>query len=450
MTGAKAAKACELHVHLGGCLFTEDLLDLGREVYPRVDWRLYVTSFTRAFGTSPDPVVLFREALTGSKAGLARFRRHYVFDESDGGDFSRFQAKFNLAICLYRHWWLVLGREQEVNRRVVERHRSEGVRYVEYRAMAPYGPDQPEGFLAFHTLVARTLREASDRTFRARYLISLPRWAAHESYLLVRQLLDQHPELVRTVVGLDFCFFEEGHPPAAAAPLFARVHADNARCPDQALGIAYHVGETYDDKSLESAVRWCHQAAELGARRLGHALALGLDPEVAIGRRPAAHETESAAERLAQIEYDLRHRSGLQAHGVPVKKAALERERAELQRRPPASLVRRSYTPERLAEVRQRQTFALAQLAELGTVIESCPTSNLRIGGVPAPELHPLHRFLASPVNLAIGADDPGIFDVTLAHEVDWAATHSGMSATQFARRLGSPRRFRLDAGLRP
>jgi hypothetical protein len=449
MSGLDVAKACELHVHLGGCLFTEDLLELGREVYPRVDWRLYVNSFTRAFGTTPDPVALFRQALTGSKPGLARFRRHYVFDESDAGDFDRFQAKFNLAICLYRHWWLVLGREQEVNRLVLERHRREGVRYVEYRAMAPYGPEQPEGFLAFHTLVARTLREASDRSFQARYLISLPRWAAHESYLLVRQLLALHPELARTIVGLDFCFFEEGHPPNAVAPLFARVQADNEQRPDQALGIAYHVGEIYYDKSLESAVRWCHQAAALGARRLGHALALGLDPEVAIGRQAGAHESESAAERLAQIEYDLRYRSGLQALGVPVEKAALERERAELQRRPLSSPVRRLYTLERLAEVRQRQTFALAQLAELGTVIESCPTSNLRIGGVPAPAQHPLHRFLASPVNLAIGADDPGIFDVTLAHEVDWAASHSGMSTARFARRLGSPRRFRLDAGRR-
>jgi hypothetical protein len=33
---------CELHVHLGGCLFPEDLIFLGREHYEVVDWTLFV------------------------------------------------------------------------------------------------------------------------------------------------------------------------------------------------------------------------------------------------------------------------------------------------------------------------------------------------------------------------------------------------------------------------
>jgi hypothetical protein len=439
-----------LHVHLGGSLFAEDLLELARGVYRQVDWRLFVTSFERAFGRSPaDPAALFHDALNGADPDLADLRRNYVFAEADGGDFGRFQAKLNLAICLYRHWWLVLGREEEVNRLVLERHRREGLTYVEYRAMAPYGPDQPEGFLAFHGLVARALHEASDATFRARYIISLPRWAPLESYALVRQLLATHPEVASTLVGLDFCFFEEGYPPASAAALFARVQQDNAKHPEQALGVAYHVGEVYYDKSLESAVRWCHEAAELGAQRLGHALALGLDPEVAIARRPAAHESEPVSERLAQIDYDLRHRQALAAHDVAVDVPALQRERDELSHRPAAATVTRPYGPDRLAEVRGRQTLVLTRLAELGTVIETCPTSNLRLGGVPSPAQHPLHRFLASAVGLAVGADDPGIFDVTLAHEVDWAVAQSGMTATQFAHRLGNPRHFALDAARR-
>ena len=106
--------------------------------------------------------------------------------------------------------------------------------------------------------------------------------------------------------------------------------------------------------------------------------------------------------------------------------------------------MKRPYTPERLEENRRRQEFVLDRLTELGTVIESCPTSNLRIGGVPSPSVHPLHRFLKSQVNLLIGADDPGIFDSPLAAEVDWVLEHTQFDATTLIERLGDPRRFRL------
>ena len=69
-------KKCELHVHSGGCLYADDLLDLGRQVYEQVDWRLFVDSYEQAFGVRPDPLVLFREALDSSPGGLDRFRQH--------------------------------------------------------------------------------------------------------------------------------------------------------------------------------------------------------------------------------------------------------------------------------------------------------------------------------------------------------------------------------------
>ena len=75
------------------------------------------------------------------------------------------------------------------------------------------------------------------------------------------------------------------------------------------------------------------------------------------------------------------------------------------------------------------RTSRLARLAALGTVVETCPTSNLRIGAVPDAKDHPVHRFLASDVRLAIGADDPGLFDCTLADEVNWVQRHTGMTA---------------------
>ena len=195
------------------------------------------------------------------------------------------------------------------------------------------GVGNPEGFLSFHRVNAEIIRRASARGFTARYVISLPRWEPLEAYALVQRLLDESPELVDTVVGLDFCHVEEGFPPKCARPLFDEVAADNGRRPGRALEIVYHVGESFYDKSLESAVRWCHEAADLGARRLGHCLALGLDPAIAVRRRPRAHEEEPVSERLDQIGYDIAHAGSLRRYGVGVDVPALERERSELRRR---------------------------------------------------------------------------------------------------------------------
>ena len=438
----QAAKTCELHVHIGGSLFAADLLDLARDHYEKIDWSLFVDSFERAYGRRPDPVALFGEALRSQR--LDSLKAHCVYGAEDKGDFAHFQAKFNLAICIYRHWWNVLGKPEEILHRVFAHHRGEGLRYIEYRTMAPYDHTQSEAFAQFHALTARAIAQACTADFTARYLISLPRWAPLECYRLVQRLLDENEDLIPTVVGLDFCHFEEGYPPASTRAFFRRLRRDNELRPERALDVAYHVGEVYFDKSLESAVRWCHEAAELGALRLGHCTALGLDPEVAVARRPQAHEQEPVSERLAQIAYDLHHKAALEEFGVPVDDQALIQERSRLSARPGDALVCRAYDPPRLEAVRKRQDFALSRLAALGTVVETCPTSNLRIGAVPDAQDHPVHRFLASDVRLAIGADDPGLFDCTLADEVNWVQRHTGMTANALQARLGDPRDYRF------
>ena len=444
MTDLPDLKGCELHCHLGGCIYAEDLLELGKDVYREVDWNLFVNGYEKAFARRPDPVALFEDAIAGRPGGLSRFRRHYIVEEEDSASFARFQAKFNLNICLFRHWRQVLHRETEIVRRIVERHRAEGLDYVEYRAMYSFVCEDPEGFISFHRRNARVMQEASRNGFEARYIISLPRWAPLEGYALLERLFDESPDVIPTIVGLDFCFFEEGYPPKTLRPLFELLERDNRLHPERALQVVYHVGEVYFDKSLESAVRWCHEAAEMGASRLGHAIALGLDPETALARRREAHQEELASERVDQIAYDLRYSDALQSYGVNIDRPALERERSALRQCPAAARVRRTYTRERLEEIRHRQDFVLDRLAELGTVIESCPTSNLRIGGVPEASRHPLHRFLDSTVKLAIGADDPGIFDSPLAAEVDWVVENTGMDADALVLRLEDPRRFRL------
>ena len=438
------AKTCELHVHPGGCLTAEDLIELGKDFYEDIDWTLFIDAYEKAYGIRPDPIALYRDAISNPTTGLTKFKEHYIYTEKDGGDFGRFKAKFNFITSLLKH----PPKRQDLIIKMIssaqDRHRKEGITFVEYRCGC--SDETRDTFINFHRTQAQILSNASQNNTTARYIISLRRWTAQQDYEWVQELLNENPELIPTIVGIDFADIEEGYPPKDNRALFQRLHKDNQQHPERALEITYHVGESYFDKSLESAIRWCHEAAEMGVRRLGHAIALGLDPSVAIERRPDAHAKERVSERLDQIAYDLMHASELSAFDIEINTSALQTERQTLKNRAPDEIVECPYNPQRLEEIRNRQQFALDRLTQLGTVIETCPTSNLRIGGVPDPAHHPIHTFLKSNVNLVIGADDPGIFDSPLASEINWALTHTNWTPEALEKRLGDPRRFQLGS----
>lgn len=438
-------RGCELHMHILGAFYADDVLALGRDRYRTVDWRPFRDHYRAHFSADVDPIAIFDAAVRGDPDGFARLARLHTYTAADGGDFGRWEAKFDFFMAI----WSTYRRQREAGDRLLlgrmlDRYRAQGLDYVEYRCGT--GMDTP-GFRHWHHLCARILLDASRAGMTARYIVSLPRWAPLEGYQLLRGLLADHPEIAPAIVGVDFASVEEGFPPKGLRPLFAQVARDNRADPATALDVVCHVGESYFDKSLESAIRWCHELAEMGARRLGHAIALGLDPAIAIARRPGAHEREPVGERLDQIAYDLRHRAALAAHGVPIDVAALLAERAAVAARDPGASVERPYDAARLEAVRRRQGFVLERLIARGTVIECCPTSNLRIGGVPDPAQHPLHRFLASGVHLAICADDPGNFAITLPSEIDWVLANTAYDEATLRRRLGDPRRFRLGRG---
>ena len=438
----QAARTCDLHVHIGGCVTIDDLIELGGPMAEQIDWSLYIDAYVAAFGIRPDPADWVQRAAGGDDEAIQQIRDHYIYTEADGADFTRFMAKFNFAIALLRHQHSI-GNYDECVARAIDGQRRQGINYVEMRAWTPAGAGDPVGFLRFHQRNARIVAACCQPGFTARYVPSIPRSEPLAAYRILRQGLDEDVDFASVVVGLDFCHFEEGFPPRTTRAFFDRFHADEAVRQDRpALDVLYHVGEIFFDKTLESAIRWCHEAAELGARRLGHCIALGLDPAVAINRRQDAHACESVAERLDQIDYDLRHRAGLEAAGVETDAAALVTEGDGLRHQPPEAIIRRDYDERRLEHIRRRQDFVLADLARRGTVIESCPSSNMRLGSVPNAATHPIHRFLASDVALAIGADDPGIFDSPLTAEVDWVDRATSLTHTELADRLGDPRRF--------
>ncbi len=443
MSNLFLAKTCELHVHIGGCLSAEHLLELGREHYKNIDWTLYKSSYQKAFGYIPDPCQYFSQAIADKNPrALEPF---YTIDKKDAGDFNRFQAKYDFGLCIFRYWWHTLGRVNELLDRIFQQHQNEGIRYIEYRALAPHGEGASKDLVDFHETIANAIRDVCNKNFQARYIISLPRNSSLACYNIIKQWLDLKPNLRPYIVGFDFCHFEEGFPPAQLRDFFSQLYADNTNDPENYFGVTYHVGEMFFDKSLESSIRWCHEVVELGATRLGHCIALGLDPEVSINRKPNAHLFESVSERIAQIQYDLKYNEQLKDWGIEINLYELEKELKTLKKLSKNKRIKRIYSKDRLTEIRMRQNFVLFQLKKSNVVIEVCPTSNLLLGCIPDPSVHPIHRFMESGVSVTIGSDDPGLFGRSLSEEIDWVVRHLKISNSQLNRHLQNPVDFRFS-----
>jgi adenosine deaminase len=424
----------ELHLHLYGCIRAPRLLEMiARARDPH--WSHYERQYERAFGRPSPARAIVARHLAGDPQAAADFERLFVFGDDDAGSFAKFQAKFDLVTVASRvgfayreeeHVPEALAEIRDVARTVLDDQAVEGITHAEQRFF--FGREAP---LPFVERGLRTLLEVyrEERRLAATLAASLPRDDPWGHWEIVQRLAES--ELGSHLTGVDFCFVEEGHPPKEKRALFEAVHAHNRARPDRALAILYHVGESFEDKSLESAVRWVHEAAELGAHRLGHAIALGVEPEAYGGQEGRHVRREGTWERRDQIRYDLRHFDDLVAAGVALDRTALARELESLEGRDEIRDV--VYDRARLHEVRLRQRFAMRDVKRLGAVIEVCPTSNLRIGGLRDHGHHPIHRFAEEGVPFVIGSDDPGIFGTTLERELDWAKEQLRLDANGLA-----------------
>jgi aminodeoxyfutalosine deaminase len=78
----------------------------------------------------------------------------------------------------------------------------------------------------------------------------------------------------------------------------------------------------------------------------------------------------------------------------------------------------------------------VSELADLGIVLDVCPTSNLCTGAVKSLSDHPLPKLTAAGVSCSISTDDPTMFNTDLTNEYEIAAT------------LGIPAECAYEAGL--
>ncbi|MBL8019311.1 MAG: hypothetical protein JNM27_06580 [Leptospirales bacterium] len=406
----------ELHSHLYGCLTVDDLYFLAKRNTPR--WQIFVDSWTKAHGSAP----IMDGLMDPSNRGL--LEKHYHFKRAS--DFPKFQACFDLIIALSSTEPEEL---REIALRVAAR---EPAKHAEYRQLlSPFLP--VEDFKARMRALALAFEESNraNRGKIARLAVSLPRRIdrAREYWKALQEIMEEEA-VARQIVGVDFCSQEEGNPPQAIKPVLEEIHAFNRANPDKALAILYHVGESFSDKSVESAVRWIVQAARFGCHRLGHAIALGIDPQMYGGTT----RMEILSERVDQIRFELAEIESLNAVGIKLDPASLKAELSMLEKQMverPDELVPIRYDEQRLANLRAFQDWAMQEIRKTTAIIESCPTSNLRIAAIQG--RHPIHRFIDADLPVVIGADDPGIFDTDLPREfdilVDW-----GFSGEELAR----------------
>lgn len=436
-------KKSDLHVHITGCYFPEDLLELAKDCYRDINWNRFGFQYRyeRIFGIRLNPIEIFDRALaTGS---LDELRSVSTYPYTPQGRFEEFDIISFFSLCI-TGYYLDRNMHEPILQPIVTRHKREGIAYIEYRVAFS---GNKEEFKEWHGRYARYFLQTSSDSFDAKYIVRLFPDQVVESYRWLRELLHEQPELIHTIVGIDFSGREIA--PKSLSNFYEMLAHDNQSQPESALDVTVHIGESFFDLSLESAIRRCHQAALLGAKRLGHCIALGMTPSIAVNRMPDTHTKESVKERLDQIDYDLEHIADLRAYGITVDEDDLQQERKVFKEQAdtdPDQLVYRTYNEQRLREVSLRQDYVLASLKEMGTIIETCPTSNLCIGGVPNIEAHPFKKLYKSGVHLAICSDDPGIFASTLADEVAFVCKAFDIAPDTLAERTGDPWRFRLAA----
>ncbi len=391
----------ENHLHLYGCLSADSLFeasfDRAKKYETRFQW--FISEFEKATGNKIKP-----EHWWNASNGRDNFRKDFICN--DPCTFNIFQAKFNLLIALFPP----TPDDMTLAEKVFASHVSlEG--YKEYRTFLPLYLNA-EARTKYLDLLVKSARFYETSQYHPRIAISFSRQDADawDSYRFLLNFLDHHPDARPFITGIDFCGNEQGHPPEGKRQLFKQILADRQEA-RHSLEILYHVGEMWQDIGLHSAARWCVEAAQMGVDRLGHALALAMSPESLNGR--TIKENRSEAQK--HLHWLNKNRQELHEHGYTIKDYQWFSDRME--QSTVGDYVTWHYDMDLIEHTRTFQNALLCIIKHSNPLIETCPTSNIRIGALGRPEFHPLRRFLDHNIRVTISTDDPGIFDIDLSHE---------------------------------
>lgn len=414
----------EAHLHLYGCLRAEDLWSIGKDRYqqltPRMEW--FAKEYAAAFNMTPTWRLWWE-----TDHGFTDFKETFIFAKP--GPFSAFQAKFNLLIALNPP----TPGEYSLVRRVLAGHEAEGG-IKEYRTFLPmYLADQDRE--AYVLGLLGEVRERTSSAFQPLIALSLFRTpeVAETAYAWLNGFCLRHPWTMEYLTGIDFCGSEHGHPPKLKQAFIERLYYDN-QIRTRPWHVLYHVGEMWDQISLASAARWVVESCQYGVTRIGHGMALGVEPTILLGQittEPLAEFLdhlkwlEYHAAELAAFGYTTKHRTWWHDQGVSFTKNGL---------------VTWHWSVEHCEHVRILQDALLHMLKPYQPLIEVCVTSNMRIGSLRTASDHPLKRFLDHQLQICASTDDPGIFDLSLRSEEQILRETFGCSKEELQRFEGHTR----------
>jgi adenosine deaminase len=400
---------CDLHNHLYGCLSAEKLFEIGIK-NPNPRWHLFLDSYQQAYSKKIDYKNFFENYNT-----IKKFSELYYFNHK--GTFLEFQAKFNLIIALVQY---TPEEMNQVAQSVVVDHANQGVSHVEYRIM--FSADESKSVFEDRILnVCEGLKQGEKESkrkghfIRAEAVLSLHRDKnTLENYIWLKELISKYEIVNSRITGIDFCHIEEGNPPKKKKDFFDRVLKDNHAEPNSSLAILYHVGESFQDKTPFSAVRWVYESAFMGAHRLGHCIALGLSPYLFSGSK----RTESIEERIDQLRWELDHFESISNFGDYYSKEELERSlKNHLIQSNKSNKIEFLMKEKEIIFLSTLQSYVINRIKIKNTIIESCPSSNTYIGMIDRLEDHPISAFLKNKMKVTIATDDPGIFNTNIQKE---------------------------------
>ena len=396
----------DLHVHLHGCLTADQLWSIGKDNYkkriPMLDW--YSEEYEKAWGRKPDYLNYWE-----SEDGFQSLKEDYLFKSQNS--FDRFQANFNLIIALCN----ISSTEFFIQEQIIRDVQKSGLEYFEARTLIPFKFSISESMDYLKGLCSLIKRLNTEHRMTTKIVFSLFRdnKLASLHYDLIRAFMAKHKKLADEISGIDFAYKEEGNPPKEKIELFNKIHTDNKR--HKKLDVLYHVGESFEDKGIMSAIRWvCEANDTLKADRIGHAIALGVNPENYRGKVVL----ESAEERSDTLKWLLKNQELLSSHGYKINTIDIKNELDTITSK--NQEIKIVYDQSYIEEALEFQEAVLSILKDKKSVIESCPTSNLRIGQVQYEKYHPIKKFREHGINYVVATDDPGVFDINWRTEFEF------------------------------
>ena len=366
-----AAPKAELHCHLAGSMRPETLKHLAQST-PGINWGICA----ERFGPSVGDVIAH-----GVMGEVKRYLEYRV----ENGSLADYMRAYALPKT-------VLSTEYGIRTvafEVCEDNYREGVRYLEIR-FNPWMIDESITLLNHIKSIARGINEARQKYPDLEVALLLSIVKDHD-LSLARRILDESieanndPSVGGLIKGVDSAGNEIGFHPPKYAEIFARAR-------EAGLSVVCHAGEAYE--SLEDGVRFIEGSIDiLGARRIGHGLAAGLDATALLGKKDA--------------------------YGRP-------------------------YDRKRIEAISERQRRLRERLREENVLVEVCPSSNLHTGSVASIEEHPVGLFMEERVPVAICTDNRWVSHTRLSWEIVRIAKSFGLDAAAVDRIIRAPFEYKL------